>query len=121
MPDPLDDVRGKDGRVSLGKADRAVKRAIKQRIRAGNEAAVVALVDLVNWKPEGSFPYDRDVYGKEVLDGDPEVDAEFFSEAFLYALIGKEDARTLLAKVGRVAKAFGFGGVRDLYRPEEDK
>lgn len=35
-------------------------------------------------------------------------DAPFFSEAFLYPLLGKEDARTLLARVYLLCVALGF-------------
>lgn len=40
--------------------------------------------------------------------GDDEENAPFFSVAFLYNLIGKEDARTVLALIGNLLRAAGI-------------
>lgn len=58
-----------------------------------------AALALFRWRPEMGFPEQlrkkNDLYDKGVED--PEV--PFLSETYLYALLGKEDARTLLAYV----------------------
>lgn len=49
--------------------------------------------------------------------------APFFSEAYLYNLLGKEDARTVLAIVGNVLRAFGWSPARimDMMAETENK
>lgn len=66
--------------------------------------------DLVSWVPESGFPslmkgQDHGAYGRtrEELRGCP-----FFTEAFTYELLGKEDARTLLALVRELMVAAGI-------------
>ena len=65
------------------------------------------LKKLLNWTPEGvdlkrickiNYPpkdFPKKQYGEICTDED--CKAPFFSEAYLYPLLGKEDARTLLA------------------------
>mgnify|MGYP001607144240 FL=1 len=67
------------------------------------------LLDLVKWKPE-SWPVTsktlqemEEFCGEEI---DPEV--PFFCESSLYILLGKEDARTLLAKLRRIGELAGI-------------
>ena len=82
-----------------------------------------AIHDLLNWTPEGvplkkisrlhypesAFP--RKEYGEICTDED--CKAPFFSEAYLYNLLGKEDARTLMALLQKAL------GVRDLGEARE--
>lgn len=78
--------------------------AAVQRYRSGYEETDKERYsrDLVGWRPEFGFSpalckflSEQDQYGRD----DPAEfkDAPFFCEAVLYALFGKEDARTLLA------------------------
>lgn len=53
----------------------------------------VTLKDMANWTPE--FPTDAFTDDNPFYCGGDE-NAPFFSEAYLYPLLGKEDARTLL-------------------------
>lgn len=74
-----------------------------ERIGIGKGPARVAFLRLLAFKyerwPEGlKVPYAEK--------GDEE--APFFSEAYLYNLLGKEEARTLLALVRRVGEALGL-------------
>jgi hypothetical protein len=60
-----------------------------------------AAKDLLKWAPEGGFP--ATVEGAEEAEGAP-----FLSEVYLYPLLGKEDARTLLALVHGLVKQAGL-------------
>lgn len=87
-------------------ADQRIKDAILDRVKAGNKEAVKALKRLMNLRLDCPFPLEKGVYGE-----DPQKDrlssAPLFSEAYLYALFGKEDARTILAVLRRVYEALG--------------
>ena len=76
----------------------------KQRIKSTEE-----IKELLHWVPEG-VPLkriSRIVNGSMAyVDGDSE--ASFFSEAYLYNLLGKEDARTLLALIGQAFASVGI-------------
>lgn len=65
-----------------------------------------ALRDLFTWTPESKpkqfSPRAQSGYRK----GDE--DAPFFSESFLYVLLGKEDARSLLGRMRQLCEALGF-------------
>jgi hypothetical protein len=75
------------------------------------------IIELLSWTPEGvdlkaigkinypekSFP--KKEYGEIVTDEDCEQ--PFISEAYLYPLLGKEDARTLLALLTSAFKSLG--------------
>lgn len=71
-----------------------------------NIEAIQMLMEMRDWKPE-SAP-------KQVLKAYQENGAKegeippFFSETFLYEVLGREDARTLLSFFGRVLMAFGL-------------
>ncbi len=67
-----------------------------------NEGLAQAIKALYKWRPECGFPFpssDEDVKSPEV---------PFLSEAYLYKLLGKNDARTLLALVDSVVRAVGL-------------
>jgi hypothetical protein len=66
-----------------------------------DQTAVERLVAYVPGDGYGGWP---DVYETGV---DPDRDAPFFSEAVLSPLLGKDDARSLLAIVRRVAEEAG--------------
>jgi len=73
---------------------------------------------LLNWTPEGvplkeiskiNYPekhFPKKIYGEICTDED--CKAPFFSEAYLYNLLGKEDARTLMALLEKAL------GIKDL-------
>ena len=51
------------------------------------------------------FPYAKTAYGEKPEDLE---DCPFFTEGFLYSLMGKEDARTILAMIGNLLNAAGI-------------
>jgi len=68
---------------------------------------------LYAWVPEGvplkkisAVVYPKKDWGQVFTDGDEKQ--PFFSEAYLYNLLGKEDARTLLALIQQLSKTFEF-------------
>ncbi len=73
------------------------------------EKIMNAAIGLLGYTP-GFFPF------KETFDGedakDPEIgvsdDCPFFTESYLYSLLGKEDARTVLSLVGTMLEACGI-------------
>jgi len=67
---------------------------------------VGAIVDLYEFRPEVGFPKSKDInsYKDENVDSD---EVPFLSETYLYALLGKEDARTLMALVNHVVREAG--------------
>lgn len=70
-------------------------------------------IRLLSWRPETGFPaqlkkdnpYLPDKESKNEIDS-PEI--PFLSETFLYPLLGKEDARTLLALVDHLIMGVGL-------------
>lgn len=87
-------------------ADRALADALVERIRVGNEAACENLRRLVRWQPS-VFPY--------VLEdpGEPSASVPLLSEAMLYPLLGKQEARTFLGLLEDLALDLGFTGLWD--------
>lgn len=71
----------------------------------GNEEA---LKELLNWKPEYM---DFKQFKKSEFYEEGDENSPFFTEAFLYNLLGKEDTRTLLSLL---RKALGIKGVGKL-------
>lgn len=86
-------------RDSRDTVEQKVMRALFKRAGAlmglDNEAVKHALTALYAWVPE-----QHSVRGAK--------GAPLLSEAYLYPLLGKEDARTLLALVGAIARAVGY-------------
>ncbi len=68
------------------------------------EAALAALKALTEWSP-GRWPDGFKAKANGAEKGDE--DAPLFSEAYLYPLLGKEDARTILAYLHAVQRALG--------------
>ena len=65
--------------------------------------------DLLNWRPKGEIDLksiSKVNHGKyfKYSYTDEDKDQPFFSEAYLYNLLGKESARTLLGLMERVCK-----------------
>ena len=89
----------------IEKADSAIQKALTQRIQLGNTEAVNALRELVQWTP-GTFPFKKTVYDEDPGEAEA-TDAPFFTEAYLYALVGKSHARTLLALIYNLASSLG--------------
>lgn len=67
-----------------------------------------ALKKLLEWTPE-YFDVEQFKNNPDYEEGDEK--APFFSEAFLYILLGKEDARTLLSLMRRALGIKGIGGL----------
>lgn len=75
------------------------------------EAAHKAMRRLYEYVPECGLPRAVKVQAKKEgwISGDENwSEIPFLSETYLYALLGKEDARTLLALVGAVATAINY-------------
>lgn len=83
-----------------------------------NKAALrVALAKLKSWRPQDTpiqfrakyNPYNFGAEPNKWLVAQDELDSDkqapFFTEAYLYSLLGKEDARTLLTLLRRVEEA----------------
>lgn len=86
----------------------ALKRKLKAPLRVKDykamlAKAVEAVEKLKKWAPESGPGLLRKCEG--FTKGDE--DAPFFTETFLYLMIGKEDARTLLAYMRDVAESVG--------------
>jgi hypothetical protein len=62
-----------------------------------------AVKALFRWTPESGFPALQEGVPEEKIEGAP-----FLSEAFLYLLLGKDDARTLMALVNGVVCQAGL-------------
>lgn len=65
-------------------------------------------IRLFKWRPEIGFPEalkKKNPWADERLDDE---DIPFLSEAYLYALLGKEDARTLMAMINNLMRAVGL-------------
>lgn len=99
----------------------AVERTVEIQIEA---AVLKALKDLVNYHPdvapiqftEAGNPYNEsDDVRVPQSELDEDVEAPFFSESYLYNLLGKEDARALLGRVKRLCTALGVE-LHELYR-----
>lgn len=68
-----------------------------------NEEIKQAFLELLKFHPEVDM-LDHKADGFVI--GDEK--APFFTEAYLYNLLGKEDARTLLAYMRKLARSIGF-------------
>ena len=77
-----------------------------------------ALKELISWAPEYKKPSDfANITGfpiEQIILEDNQV--AFLSEAFLYPLLGKEDARSFLVNLRCVCRSAGF----DLYDLEQE-
>lgn len=66
-----------------------------------------AALDLFMWRPEDGFPKAMK-NGNDYCDGSEDKETvAFLTEAFLYPLLGKEDARSLMARVHALFQAMG--------------
>lgn len=86
-------------------ADEELKSAQAHRLSVGLGVAQDALRRLVAFAP-GHFPLKVDAYGQK-----PEKDvasAPFFSETYLYSLLGKDDARAIRGLISEAARAVGI-------------
>lgn len=95
-------------------ADKKLEEAIRERVKLGNPVALSALTRFVTWVP-GMFPFKKDYYGQNPAD-DKLSRAPFVCEAYLYALLGKEEARTFTALLNEVCQALGIKHYRDLQK-----
>jgi hypothetical protein len=104
-------------------SDQKIKAIRKILQQEGNSAVEEALLDLVSFRPmSGQYPLktvSETVFGsasgyyndwKEREDTEILLDEEcpFFTEAFLYALFGKDSARDLLGRIRRLFEALGY-------------
>jgi uncharacterized Zn finger protein (UPF0148 family) len=89
-------------------ADQKLTEAVNARVAAGNAHLVHSLRDLTNFVP-GFFPLKRGVYGENPDGKDADLKtAPLMSECYLYALFGKEDARTILAYLDNICRNAGI-------------
>ena len=68
-----------------------------------------AVIELMSWTPHWGMPAAVIKEGKKsgmYSKGDEEM--PFISEAFLYTLLGKDDARTLMAMINHLLRLVGF-------------
>ncbi len=85
-----------DYEIKCGRCEQALTHICKP------EELPKAITALFKWRPEVGYPFDCE---------DKDVNAEtvpFLSETYLYNLLGKEDARTLLALVNNVVRVTGL-------------
>lgn len=114
----------------MKRAEEELQEALEKRILAGQKEAVRELKTLLRFTPEFGF---RDEVPL-ALNWNPEQEAEerellnsgkvpFFSETYLYNLLGKGDARTILAILGSLARALGardgLCGIEELVQEDE--
>ena len=70
------------------------------------ESLQEAAIDLFMWRPESGFP--KGVRGSTEYGAEKDnEDVPFLTESFLYPLLGKEDARTLMALVNNLFRSMG--------------
>lgn len=88
----------------LEKIKKEIQQEQEQRVKMTKE-----IKNLLEWAPEGGLlkEVSKIVNGKGMYaEGDDET--PFFSEAYLYNLLGKEDARTLLCLIERAFASIGI-------------
>lgn len=103
---------------TIREADAALKIALTRRLAAGQEDILKTLMEMVDFVPDSGFPLDaKPLYGDPIDELDK---VPFFTETYLYNLIGKEDARTVLAYLGEIARALGFEGLWEVERLADD-
>lgn len=77
------------------------------------EEIIKAAKELIKWCPN-DFPYPSTIKKSGMYEeGDEE--APFFSEAYLYNLMGKGNARTILGLLNGLLKTVGINSYRDLF------
>ncbi len=97
-------------------ADAALQKAINERIAVGMADVFATLRSMTTFVPDIGFP------GKP-LAGDTKEDLDdcpFFTEMYLYNLVGKEDARTILAHLGELARALGYDGLWQMQEQDDE-
>ena len=74
-----------------------------------------SIKELLEWIPEGvpleeisKINYPPKVWGNDRMFIKGDDKCPFFSEAYLYNLLGKQDARTLLALMRQLCKSLGI-------------
>lgn len=113
------------------KTEEAVKsliETVRTEEMPSRERVIQALKDIINWNPEVppiQFQLEHSVYAgmtrskkqnaeyQKELDGD--VQCQFVSESYLYNLLGKDDARSLLSRFRSLAVALHIEDIRELY------
>ncbi len=90
---------------------------LRSALQPKAEEIKVALEELLRWVPDQEnwvevFRYLSRRRGGGYTKGDET--APFFSEAFLYNLLGKEDARSLLGRMQTLLSLLGYDPVRAL-------
>jgi hypothetical protein len=86
---------------------------VTHHIRPSDSQVREELIQLFLWTPEDRATIKRVMQANDTAWGGGwytagDEDAPFFSEAGLYALIGKEDARSVLARLHTLVRAMGF-------------
>ena len=97
---------------ALRAAKEGIEESVEKYVACQNKARDKALKDLMTMKLS-YCPTDEFTKSDYYEEGDE--DAPFFSEAYLYCLLGKDDARTVLAYLGAVLRASGYAlGTSDI-------
>ena len=101
--------------MDIRTADKEVEDAIAARVAAGQAEVVAVLKRMAQWVPDAPPSAVMNQHMIETY-GEPSHDCPFFTEEWLYAQMGKEDARTILAFLGHMARAVGYDSIYDLRR-----
>ena len=105
----------------LRESDQELTVAIQKRIAAGHEEAIRELKFLVNWIPGCGFPRNiTPTYGRDDTPRKELQTVPFVTETYTYALWGKDDARTFMGTLSRIARGLGVE-LEDLYEGGEEK
>jgi len=97
------------GPIPTPRLEQATKQIMK-------DAEVQASIKkLLEWTPEGvdleeisKINYPPNVWGKDRMFTNGDDKCPFFSEAYLYNLLGKQDGRTLLALMRQLCESLGI-------------
>lgn len=97
------------GRANVGEIDALIEYLQRRRRDFTEDELRESLKNLLAWIPEMSKPSDyAELTGWEIEDAKDGDGSPFVSEAFLYIVLGKDDARTFLSRVGKVIEAAGY-------------
>jgi hypothetical protein len=80
---------------------------LKKILCGDQELMKQRLVELYTYVPEIPFPREKSIWHGEEVDPSSYEDCPFFTEHYLYDLMGKEDARSILGHLRRVVEASG--------------
>lgn len=108
-----------------------VMEAVVQALTPNAAEIRAALVAVVNFNPADQLaqfrlppanPYGADYARRKDVKTELQLDSKqpFFCESYLYNLLGKEDARTLLGRMDKLCQALGIADLHSLYPQDEE-